>query len=106
VQCCRFFGTGYTIEILYYIAVAKQISAVLKFYEPILEEKYDEHRNRLADLEQLQEIAVKFKDRSEMLTDLTLDPPNSTDELPHGKSKGKKPDDFLTQVPQLVVWSP
>ena len=76
--------------------LAKQISAVLKFYKPILEDKYDEHRNRLADLEQLQEIAVKFKDRSEMLTDLTLDPPNSTDELPDKKTKGKKPDDYLT----------
>ena len=78
------------------LPLAKQISAVLKFYEPILEEKYDESRNRLADLEQLQEIAARFNDRTEMLTDLTLDPPNSTDELPNNKSKGKKPDDYLT----------
>jgi DNA helicase-2/ATP-dependent DNA helicase PcrA len=78
------------------LPLAKQIPGVLKFYKPILEEKYDEHRNRLADLEQLQEIAGKFKDRTEMLTDLTLDPPNSTDELPNSKSKGKKPDDYLT----------
>ena len=78
------------------LELAKQISAVLRFYKPILEAKYDEHRNRLADLEQLQEIAGKFKDRTEMLTDLTLDPPNSTDELPNKRSKGKKPDDYLT----------
>jgi DNA helicase-2/ATP-dependent DNA helicase PcrA len=32
-----------------------------------------------------------------MLTDLTLDPPNSTDELPKNqRSKGKKDDDYLT----------
>lgn len=78
------------------LPLAKQIAQTLKFYEPILEEKYDEYKTRLADLEQLQEIAAKFKDRTEMLTDLTLDPPNSTDELPETKAKGKKPDDFLT----------
>ena len=76
--------------------LAKQISSVLKFYEPLLEDKYDDHKTRLNDLEQLQEIASKFKDRTEMLTDLTLDPPNSTDEMPQQKTKGKKPDDFLT----------
>jgi DNA helicase-2/ATP-dependent DNA helicase PcrA len=41
-------------------------------------------------------IAGRFKDRAEMLTDLTLDPPNSTDELPGNQSKGKKTDDYLT----------
>lgn len=73
----------------------KQIEAALKFYKPILEAKYDNHRDRFADLSQLQEIAVKFKDRAEMLTALTLDPPNSTDELPE-KKKAKKTDDYLT----------
>jgi DNA helicase-2/ATP-dependent DNA helicase PcrA len=76
------------------LTLAKQIEATLKFYEPILEEKYDNHKNRLADLAQLQEIAAKFKDRTEMLTDLTLDPPSSTDELPDKKSKKKG--DYLT----------
>jgi DNA helicase-2/ATP-dependent DNA helicase PcrA len=76
------------------IPLEKQIAVTLKFYEPILEEKYDEHKNRLADLEQLQEIAAKFKDRTEMLTDLTLDPPNSTDELPDKKTN--ETNDYLT----------
>ncbi|MCL2347254.1 MAG: ATP-dependent helicase [Planctomycetaceae bacterium] len=78
------------------LSLAKQIDAVLKFYKPILEDKYDEHRTRLADLEQLPTIASKFANRTEMLTDLTLDPPNSTDELPKNQQKGKKDDDYLT----------
>ncbi|MDR2439038.1 MAG: ATP-dependent helicase [Planctomycetaceae bacterium] len=77
------------------LPLEKQIDLTLKFYTPILEEKYDEYKNRLADLEQLQEIALKFKDRTEMLTDFTLDPPASTNELPNRNAK-KNNDDYLT----------
>ncbi|MDR2756589.1 MAG: ATP-dependent helicase [Planctomycetaceae bacterium] len=76
------------------LPLEKQIAATLEFYSPILEEQYDDYKNRLTDLEQLQEIALKFKDRTEMLTDLTLDPPSSTDELPNKNLK--KENDYLT----------
>ncbi|MDR1384767.1 MAG: ATP-dependent helicase [Planctomycetaceae bacterium] len=76
------------------LSLERQIALTLKFYTPILEDKYDEHKTRLADLEQLREIALKFKDRTEMLTDLTLDPPSSTEELPNRNRK--QADDYLT----------
>ena len=36
---------------------------------------------RSRDLQQLEQISSNFRDRSEMLADLTLDPPNSTQDL-------------------------
>ncbi|MDR3198585.1 MAG: ATP-dependent helicase [Planctomycetaceae bacterium] len=78
------------------LPLEKQIAAALEFYTPILEEKYDDYdyKKRLDDLEQLREIALKFKDRTEMLTDLTLDPPSSTEELPNRNTD--KMNDYLT----------
>jgi len=59
-----------------------QIERVLEFYQPLLAEQYDNPDRRLADLEQLQQIAAKFDERTEMLSDLTIDPPTSESELP------------------------
>ena len=64
--------------------VPGQIERVLEFCQPLLEEKYDDPDRRLADLEQLQQIAAKFDERTEMLSDLTIDPPTSESDLPGG----------------------
>jgi DNA helicase-2/ATP-dependent DNA helicase PcrA len=55
-----------------------QVSAVLAFYEPVLEEKYDNADSRLRDLEQLEHLSGRFRNRRTMLAELALDPPTST----------------------------
>jgi len=58
-----------------------QIHLVRRFYEPFLEDKYDNPAPRLRDLEQLEQLASRFPDRQTMLTQITLDPPTSTEDL-------------------------
>ena len=58
-----------------------QVGRVRKFYAPLLEAKYDHVEPRLRDLEQLELIASRFRSRSRMLLELTLDPPSSTQDL-------------------------
>lgn len=54
-----------------------EIDAVRLWYEPFLEQGYDDSRPRKADLEQLCQIASTFPSREQFLTDLTLDPPQA-----------------------------
>jgi DNA helicase-2/ATP-dependent DNA helicase PcrA len=51
------------------------------FYTPLLEAKYDHVEPRLRDLEQLELIASRYRSRSRMLLEMTLDPPSSTQDL-------------------------
>jgi DNA helicase-2/ATP-dependent DNA helicase PcrA len=60
---------------------AAQLERVRKFYEPIFRRAYDNAEVRLRDLEQLEQIAGGYKTRGQFITDLTLDPPNSTQDL-------------------------
>ena len=55
-----------------------QPALVRRFYEPLLAELYDFPRARIADLEQLEQIAAGFSTRERFLCDLTLDPPQAT----------------------------
>jgi DNA helicase II / ATP-dependent DNA helicase PcrA len=58
-----------------------QVNLVRKFYAPLLEECYDNSPARLRDVEQIEQLAGRFSSRARMLTDLTLDPPASTEDL-------------------------
>jgi DNA helicase-2/ATP-dependent DNA helicase PcrA len=58
-----------------------QIAAVRAFYQPILEKRFDQAHVRARDLEQLQQISSSFPSRRDLLADLTLDPPASTQDL-------------------------
>ncbi|MGA2031207.1 MAG: ATP-dependent helicase [Thermoguttaceae bacterium] len=58
-----------------------QFSRVRSFYAPLVELKYDHVQPRLRDLEQLEQIAGRYRDRRQMLTEMALDPPNSTQDL-------------------------
>jgi DNA helicase II / ATP-dependent DNA helicase PcrA len=60
---------------------AAQVERVRKFYEPIFSRIYDNPTVRLRDLDQLELIASGCKSRSQFITDLTLDPPSSTQDL-------------------------
>ena len=55
-----------------------QFELVRQWYQPHLEQRYDDAVLRAADLEQLQRIASTSPSRTQFLTDLTLDPPSAT----------------------------
>lgn len=58
-----------------------EIEAVRKFYNPLMELKYDNPVARANDLQQLVQIAARYKDRADFLTSIALDPPSSTQDL-------------------------
>ena len=58
-----------------------QVHRARTFYTPLLEEHYDHAKPRARDLEQIEQIAARFKDRQTMLAEITLDPPASTQDL-------------------------
>ena len=55
-----------------------EIDLICRWYEPHLERKYEDAQSRLADLIQLQQIALSYPSRERFLTELTLDPPEAT----------------------------
>jgi DNA helicase-2/ATP-dependent DNA helicase PcrA len=61
--------------------LSSQVHQARVFYSPLLEELYDNPRPRARDLEQVEQIASRYKDRRTMLADITLDPPASTQDL-------------------------
>jgi DNA helicase-2/ATP-dependent DNA helicase PcrA len=63
------------------LPLAEQIAEVRKFYSPILEKRYDQAPMRARDIEQLEQISANFRSRGQMLVDLALDPPASTQDL-------------------------
>lgn len=52
----------------------EQLSAVLRFYRPLLKNKYDDVQRRGRDLEHLQSIAKRYKTSAKLLDDVALDP--------------------------------
>jgi DNA helicase II / ATP-dependent DNA helicase PcrA len=70
--------------------LADQLLAILKLYQPLLEDRYDNAPQRLRDLEQLITMADRFESRQQMLVDLAIDPPSSTADLPHERAKAKE----------------
>ncbi|MCL4202286.1 MAG: UvrD-helicase domain-containing protein [Pirellulaceae bacterium] len=58
---------------------AGQIQSVLAFYQPILEGVYDNASLRMKDLEELQQLARRYEDRADLLSELALDPPEDDD---------------------------
>ena len=58
-----------------------QLHRVRTFYAPLLESQYDHVQPRLRDLEQLEQLAGRYRSRPRMLREMALDPPNSTQDL-------------------------
>jgi DNA helicase II / ATP-dependent DNA helicase PcrA len=56
-----------------------QLSAVLRFYRPLLKTKYDDSPRRGRDLDHLQTIAKRYKTAAKLLDDVALDPTEATD---------------------------
>ena len=60
------------------LPVAVQLERLAGFYRPVLERVHDQAEVRWRDVEQLVRIAGRYRSRSRLITDLTLDPPAST----------------------------
>lgn len=58
-----------------------QIERIRRFYQPLFERMYDNATMRARDLEQLAQIATRYRSRANFITDLTLDPPRATSDL-------------------------
>lgn len=63
------------------VEVPAEIDLIKKFYGPLVEQNYSNHRERLNDLDQLVHVSARYPSRAEFLTAITLDPPASTQDL-------------------------
>ena len=61
--------------------LAEQVERIRCFFEPIFGRIYDNPVIRLRDIDQLAQIASSYRSRGRFITDLTLDPPESTSDL-------------------------
>jgi DNA helicase-2/ATP-dependent DNA helicase PcrA len=66
----------------------EQLSAVLRFYKPLLKNKYDDVQRRGRDLEHLQSIAKRYKTAAKLLDDIALDPTEAVQENMPRRSSG------------------
>jgi DNA helicase-2/ATP-dependent DNA helicase PcrA len=60
---------------------AARIERLLELYRSMLERVYGDHSIRLRDVEALQRIAEAYASTAAFVTELTLDPPSSTEDL-------------------------
>jgi DNA helicase-2/ATP-dependent DNA helicase PcrA len=60
------------------MSVAQMGERIVKYYMPILEQNYDDHPKRTRDLEHLVAIMERYENLEEFLTDMALEPPNSS----------------------------
>ncbi len=60
---------------------AGQVEQARRWYQPVLEQRFDDAGVRAADLEMLATISAQFPSRERFLTDLTLDPPSASGDL-------------------------
>jgi DNA helicase-2/ATP-dependent DNA helicase PcrA len=60
------------------LSVVKTGEAIVKYYLPILKERHDDHPKREKDLEQLLAIMERYENLGDFLTDMALEPPNTS----------------------------
>jgi DNA helicase-2/ATP-dependent DNA helicase PcrA len=58
--------------------IAEMGETIIDYYMPILKNRYDDHPRRAKDLEHLVEIMVRYKRLDQFLTDMALEPPNTS----------------------------
>jgi DNA helicase-2/ATP-dependent DNA helicase PcrA len=58
-----------------------QMRLVRDWYKPQFERIYEHHHTRVGDLEQLEVLSVQYPTRERFVSELTLDPPQSTSDL-------------------------
>ncbi|MGD9291069.1 MAG: 3'-5' exonuclease, partial [Desulfobacterales bacterium] len=60
------------------MSVAKTGESIVKYYLPILKERHDDHPKREKDLEQLLAIMERYGNLEHFLSDMALEPPNTS----------------------------
>ncbi|UCD78053.1 MAG: ATP-dependent helicase [Desulfobacterales bacterium] len=60
------------------MSLEKMGEAIIEYYLPILKERYDDHPKRARDLEQLLAIMERYGNIEQFLTDMALEPPNTS----------------------------
>jgi DNA helicase-2/ATP-dependent DNA helicase PcrA len=60
------------------MSISKMGETIIDYYLPILKNRYDDHPRRTKDLEHLVEIMVRYKSLDSFLTDMALEPPNTS----------------------------
>lgn len=55
-----------------------ELAYARQWYEPLMEERFEDAATRAADIVQLEQIASGYPSREKFLTELTLDPPDAT----------------------------
>jgi len=60
------------------MTVAALGEGILKYYAPLLKDKYDDHPKRLRDLEHLITIMERYNHLEDFLADMALEPPNTS----------------------------
>lgn len=75
------------------VSPAEIVEAVLKYYKPILQDKYDDYPKREKDLEHFLYLAQQYNSLDNFLSDLALEPP---DKSVLDVKEGSYKDEFLT----------
>jgi DNA helicase-2/ATP-dependent DNA helicase PcrA len=60
------------------LTTAEKLEAVIEYYIPLFEGKYDDYNRRREDLESLLRISERYSTLEQMLTDMALEPPQSS----------------------------
>ena len=69
------------------------VKNVIDYYHPILVDKYDDYTKREKDLEHFLNLSEKYSSLEDFLSDLALEPPDSSvDDI----EEGSKPEEYLT----------
>jgi DNA helicase II / ATP-dependent DNA helicase PcrA len=69
-----------------------QVRLVREWYQPHLERIFEHFHTRIGDLDQLEQLSQQFTSRERFITELTLDPPQSTSDL---SGKAHQDEDYL-----------
>lgn len=69
------------------------VAQILKYYRPILQEKYDDFAKREKDLEHFEYLAHQYSSLDNFLSDLALEPP---DKSISDVNEGSRKDEYLT----------
>jgi DNA helicase-2/ATP-dependent DNA helicase PcrA len=69
-----------------------QLQLISTFYEPLLDNNYENSPPRRNDIGHIIELASSYRSRSQFLTDIILDPPTSTSDL---AGPSKRDEDYL-----------
>jgi len=60
------------------LSVSEMGETILNYYLPVLRDRYDDHPKRARDLEQLLTIMQRYNSLEQFLTDMALEPPNTS----------------------------